>query len=323
MGIDPSTQRERMVEAIEVILKLFAGERVTHKADWFTLVDATCQLRPYTWPHPEICGRVERDAIGRQARGQAWLRHAVRGGDTGGRLRRARHQLEDRERDGAADTAERWIRKRCALSGRCISRRRARKRSRTSNSASSSGRIISPASPASPGAKAPNNQSPEELGQAGRDRGRHARRCHRADPPAAGQAGRVRLLPAARAQLGEFRSDQEILRSVAAPCDAGRSTRPTSPAKRPTIGRATTSERFIGAAMNAAMQTIQKHHEDEAKKASEGGGIATPPLSLSPTTPGYSSAALCDPRVAHSTAHKCIISLGWERGEMQSDQRLR
>jgi limonene 1,2-monooxygenase len=28
-------------------------------------------------------------------------------------------------------------------------------------------------------------------------------------------------------------------------------------------------ERFIGAAMTAAMQTIQKHHEDEAKKASK------------------------------------------------------
>src|SRR5215471_15423651 len=54
MGIDPATQRDRMVEAIEVILRLFAGERVTHKTDWFTLVDATCQLRPYTWPHPEI-----------------------------------------------------------------------------------------------------------------------------------------------------------------------------------------------------------------------------------------------------------------------------
>ncbi|MBL6940388.1 MAG: LLM class flavin-dependent oxidoreductase [Alphaproteobacteria bacterium] len=54
MGIDPSTQRDRMVEAIEVILRLFKGERVTHKSDWFTLVDATCQLRPYTWPHPEI-----------------------------------------------------------------------------------------------------------------------------------------------------------------------------------------------------------------------------------------------------------------------------
>jgi len=54
MGIDPATQRDRMVQAIEVILKLFAGERVTHKTDWFTLVDAKCQLRPFTWPHPEI-----------------------------------------------------------------------------------------------------------------------------------------------------------------------------------------------------------------------------------------------------------------------------
>ncbi len=55
MGIDPATQRDRMVQAIEVILRLFAGERVTEKTDWYTLVDATCQLRPYTWPHPEIC----------------------------------------------------------------------------------------------------------------------------------------------------------------------------------------------------------------------------------------------------------------------------
>jgi limonene 1,2-monooxygenase len=55
LGIDPNTQRDRMVEGIEVILKLFAGERVTKKSDWFNLVNATCQLRPYTWPHPEIC----------------------------------------------------------------------------------------------------------------------------------------------------------------------------------------------------------------------------------------------------------------------------
>ena len=55
LGIDPATQRDRMVEAIEVILKLFAGERVTAKTDWFNLVDATCQLRPFTSPHPEIC----------------------------------------------------------------------------------------------------------------------------------------------------------------------------------------------------------------------------------------------------------------------------
>ncbi|MDZ4775551.1 MAG: LLM class flavin-dependent oxidoreductase, partial [Alphaproteobacteria bacterium] len=54
LGIDPQTQRDRMVEAVEVILRLFKGERVTHKADWFTLNNASCQLKPYTWPHPEI-----------------------------------------------------------------------------------------------------------------------------------------------------------------------------------------------------------------------------------------------------------------------------
>ena len=54
MGIDPSTQRDRMVESINVILRLFAGERVTQKSEWFNLVDATCQLKPFTWPHPEI-----------------------------------------------------------------------------------------------------------------------------------------------------------------------------------------------------------------------------------------------------------------------------
>src|SRR5579862_5311315 len=31
------------------------GERVTHKSEWFNLADATCQLLPYTWPHPEVC----------------------------------------------------------------------------------------------------------------------------------------------------------------------------------------------------------------------------------------------------------------------------
>jgi limonene 1,2-monooxygenase len=55
LGIDPATQRDRMVESIEVILRLFAGERVTHTSEWFKLVDATCQLRPFTLPHPEIC----------------------------------------------------------------------------------------------------------------------------------------------------------------------------------------------------------------------------------------------------------------------------
>ena len=46
LGIDPMTQRDRQDEAIGVIRQLFAGERVTHKSEWFTLQDARLQLFP-------------------------------------------------------------------------------------------------------------------------------------------------------------------------------------------------------------------------------------------------------------------------------------
>ncbi|HEX7948194.1 MAG TPA: LLM class flavin-dependent oxidoreductase [Phenylobacterium sp.] len=46
LGIDPMTQRDRQDEAIGIIKRLFAGERVTHESDWFTLKDARLQLFP-------------------------------------------------------------------------------------------------------------------------------------------------------------------------------------------------------------------------------------------------------------------------------------
>src|SRR5713101_2429353 len=46
LGIDPMTQRDRQDEAIAVIRRLFRGERVTAKSDWFTLQDAALQLLP-------------------------------------------------------------------------------------------------------------------------------------------------------------------------------------------------------------------------------------------------------------------------------------
>ena len=46
LGIDPMTQRDRQDEAIGVIKRLFAGERVSHDSDWFTLRDARLQLFP-------------------------------------------------------------------------------------------------------------------------------------------------------------------------------------------------------------------------------------------------------------------------------------
>ncbi|MCA3742108.1 LLM class flavin-dependent oxidoreductase [Phenylobacterium sp.] len=46
LGIDPMTQRDRQDEAIGVIKRLLAGERVTHESEWFTLRDARLQLLP-------------------------------------------------------------------------------------------------------------------------------------------------------------------------------------------------------------------------------------------------------------------------------------
>jgi limonene 1,2-monooxygenase len=57
MGIDPIDQRRMMRESLDAILALFRAEpdeRISRHFDWFTLRDAQLQVRPYTWPHPEI-----------------------------------------------------------------------------------------------------------------------------------------------------------------------------------------------------------------------------------------------------------------------------
>ncbi len=46
LGIDPMTQRDRQDEAIGIIRRLFRGERVTAKSEWFTLQDAALQILP-------------------------------------------------------------------------------------------------------------------------------------------------------------------------------------------------------------------------------------------------------------------------------------
>jgi limonene 1,2-monooxygenase len=54
LGIDPRQQRDRMVEALEVIVPLLRGEIVTRKTDWFELREARLQLAPYSRPHLEL-----------------------------------------------------------------------------------------------------------------------------------------------------------------------------------------------------------------------------------------------------------------------------
>jgi len=46
LGIDPMVLRDRQDEAIQVIKRLFKGERVTQKSEWFNLNDAALQLLP-------------------------------------------------------------------------------------------------------------------------------------------------------------------------------------------------------------------------------------------------------------------------------------
>jgi len=47
LGIDPMVQRRRMHESLDVIMRLFRGEVVTHSTDWFELHDGRLQLLPY------------------------------------------------------------------------------------------------------------------------------------------------------------------------------------------------------------------------------------------------------------------------------------
>jgi limonene 1,2-monooxygenase len=46
LGIDPMTQRDRQDEALAVIRRLFNGERITVKSDWFEMNDAALQILP-------------------------------------------------------------------------------------------------------------------------------------------------------------------------------------------------------------------------------------------------------------------------------------
>ncbi len=54
LGIDPATQRDKMAQGLDLILRLFRGETVTEKTDWYNLTNARLQILPFTRPHPEV-----------------------------------------------------------------------------------------------------------------------------------------------------------------------------------------------------------------------------------------------------------------------------
>jgi limonene 1,2-monooxygenase len=73
MGISPETQRDRMLEAIEVLVPLMKGETVTQKTDWFELKEARLQLEPYTKPMIDMAVASQVSPAGARAAGSFGL----------------------------------------------------------------------------------------------------------------------------------------------------------------------------------------------------------------------------------------------------------
>ena len=70
MGIDPATQRDRMLESLRVLIPLLEGETVTAKTDWFELREAHLQLRPYNEEGVEIAVANQVSPAGARAAGE-------------------------------------------------------------------------------------------------------------------------------------------------------------------------------------------------------------------------------------------------------------
>ena len=70
LGIAPEQQRARLVEGVDVIMRLIAGETVSHDSDWFTLRDASLQLSPFSYPRPDMVVATSKTPTGSRLAGR-------------------------------------------------------------------------------------------------------------------------------------------------------------------------------------------------------------------------------------------------------------
>ena len=84
MGIDPATQRDRMLESLRAVLPLLRGETVTMKTDWFELREAHLQLRPYREEGVEVAVANQVSPAGARAAGEFGLSLLSIGATTAG-----------------------------------------------------------------------------------------------------------------------------------------------------------------------------------------------------------------------------------------------
>ena len=73
IGIKASEQRRMMNESLDVIVKLFAGETVTEKTDWYDLNAARLHVPCYTQPRMEMAVAASRSPAGALAAGRHGL----------------------------------------------------------------------------------------------------------------------------------------------------------------------------------------------------------------------------------------------------------
>ena len=70
MGIPVSAQRDRMDEALEVIIRLLRGETVTKKTEWFELSEARLQMTPFSRPSVDFAVASQVSPSGATAAGR-------------------------------------------------------------------------------------------------------------------------------------------------------------------------------------------------------------------------------------------------------------
>jgi len=73
MGIPIAKQRDRMDEALDVLVRLLRGETVTAKTEWFELNEARLHLTPYSRPSVEIAVASQVSPTGARAAGKHGL----------------------------------------------------------------------------------------------------------------------------------------------------------------------------------------------------------------------------------------------------------
>jgi limonene 1,2-monooxygenase len=73
MGIPVQKQRDRMDEALGVLVRLMRGEEVTHSSDWFELKNARLQMTPYSRPSMEMAVASQVSPTGARAAGRHGL----------------------------------------------------------------------------------------------------------------------------------------------------------------------------------------------------------------------------------------------------------